>query len=81
MYELTSGRNKFAEWTSSEDIEVSDDNPLKTSTFRIQPDFEEEIMEFIDRFDTPFNSRSELVRISCRLMIDTIQNGGEGFPE
>jgi hypothetical protein len=81
MYELTSGRNKFAEWTSSEDIEVSDDNPLKTSTFRIQPDFEEEIMEFIDRFDTPFNSRSELVRISCRLMIDTIQKGGEGFPE
>jgi len=81
MYELKSGRNKVAEWTSSEDVELSNEDPLKTSTFRIQPDFEEEIMHFIDRVETPFSSRSELVRISCRLMIDIIQNGKEEFPK
>ena len=81
MYELKSGRNKFAEWTSSGDLGVSEHEPLKTSTFRIQPDFEEEIMNFVDRLDTPFNSRSELVRISCRIMINAIQDSGEEFPK
>lgn len=78
MYKLKSGRNKFDEWQLSE-ASNSNDKPLKTSTFRVQPEFEEEIMEFVERFDTPFNSRSELVRISCRIMIDAIQNNEEDF--
>lgn len=73
LYELNSGKNVLNNWRNTEDSEETE--ALENLTFRADPGLKEEIDEFISRDDVPFDSRSQLTRISLKLILESLEEG------